>query len=439
MRESENAKIPYRELLFDTSLWKRFFSWYRRIFAIEEIEENKILQIALGGLLLSFFVTFYGWVNSTAISVSSYLNNTYSCWPHFQNCGSWYFLEPLPFGYSQGMFYAGLFAVMLAISYLFYRREWVLSHMLLSLLWLWKFAVLFILTDQFAANYDYYDTILLFVILFLPYKFFFARLTFVWLYFLAGTIKIHEGWVLGTYFTTLETGLPIFGDQIAPLITGIVIFMQIVGCWFLLSSRSILQRSAFTYFFLFHLYSAILVGFRYPTVSLVMLIILFGLSRSVPSVPLTWRSLSGWMLLALLLLVQLIPIVLIAGDQKMTLEGNKYGLYMFEANHQCISIVTVHFKDGTSEEAQQTSASARDRCDPYLYWFRYKNECTRSPSISRIAWTFDHSINGNPFLRIVDVPDLCTLSYHAFRHNDWIKLPKDGPTIVGYPLKNYYR
>ena len=439
MSGRENGEIPYREFLFDAPLWKRFFSRYRRIFTIEEIEGNRVLQIALGGLLLSFFVTFYGWSSSSAIAVSSYLNNTYSCWPYFQNCGALYFLEPLPFGYSQGMFYTGIFAAMVAIAYLFYRREWVLSHMLLSLLWLWKFVVLFILTDQFAANYDYYDIVLLFVILFLPYKFFFARLTFVWLYFLAGTIKIHEGWILGTYFTTLQTGLPVFGDGIAPLITGIVIFMQIVGCWFLLSTRHFLQRSTFGYFFLFHLYSAILVGFRYPTVSLVMLFILFGITRSTSVIPLTLRAIFGWVLLATLLLFQLVPIVLITGDQKMTLEGNKYGLYMFEANHQCISTTTMHFKDGTSDEAQETSASARNRCDPYLYWFRYKNDCIRNSLIDRIVWTFDHSINGNPFYRIVDVPNLCNVEYQAFRHNDWIKLPTDNPEIVGYPLKNYYR
>ena len=439
MSAPERDAIPYRDNLFDAPGWKRFFLWYRRFFAIHEIEEHVILQIALGGLLLSLFVTFYGWVYSTAIAVSSYVNNAYSCWPYFQECGKFYFLEPLPLGYSQSVFYTGIFATMLAVSYLFYRREWVLAHTLLVLLWVWKFIVLFVLTNELVANYDYYDITLLFVILFLPHKFFFARVTFVWLYFLAGTIKSHEGWILGTYFTTLQTGFPLFGDAIAPLITGIVIFMQIVGCWFLLSARPILQRSAFVYFFLFHLYSAILVGFRYPTVSLVMLIILFGLTKAPSPVPLNRRAIPGYVLLAGLLLFQLLPIALIEGDQKMTLEGNQYGLYMFEANHQCVSTMTVHLQDGTREESHETSASARNRCDPYYYWFQAHNVCLRNPAIEHIAWTFDHSINGNPFYRIVDVQNLCNLEYHPFLHNEWIKLPKDAPHIVGYPLKNYYR
>jgi hypothetical protein len=328
---------------------------------------------------------------------------------------------------------------MLGIGYFIYKQEWVLAHMLLLILWIWKFFVLFVLTQEFASNYDYYDMILLFIVLFVPYKLFFAKLAFVWLYFLAATIKIHEGWVLGTYFTALQAGLPIFGNAFAPVITSIVIFMQMIGCWFLLSARVIWQQTAFWYFFLFHLFSTVLVGFRYPTVSLVMLIILFGISRVTPHTPLTRRSLVGWLFLLILLGIQLYPIAMIRGDQKVTLEGNKYGLYMFEANHQCVSEFTVYFTDGSTEEQRATSALARNRCDPYVYWFRLHNTCVRDPRIAAIAWTFDHSVNGSPFYRIVDVPDVCTLSYRAFRHNEWIRLPPDETQIIGYPRKNYYR
>jgi hypothetical protein len=115
-----------------------------------------------------------------------------------------------------------------------------------------------------------------------------------------------------------------------------------------------------------------------------------------------------------------------------------YGLYMFESNHQCVSQATVHRADGTTENLRDESTSARDRCDPYSYWFRIHTLCSRDESIDHVAWTFDHSINGGPFLRIVDVQDACILKYHPFRHNEWIMTEKDAPEMRGHPVENIY-
>lgn len=142
--------------------------------------------------------------------------------------------------------------------------------------------------------------------------------------------------------------------------------------------------------------------------------------------------------MTLLLCLQLMP-VFIQGDEKLTLEGNKYGLYMFEANHQCISTTRIFFHDGKVRTDKRESKSARDRCDPYRVWFHIKNKfCERMPGGVRVAWTFDHSINGGPFLRIVDVEDVCTLSYHALKHNAWIRTERDKPPVIGYPVENIY-
>jgi hypothetical protein len=307
------------------------------------------------------------------------------------------------------------------------------------ILWITKVLILYVLTQDFAANYDYYDVALLFVILFLPYKLFFARLTFVLFYFLASTIKIHEGWILGSYFTTLVTGMPIFGNLFAPILSNLVIGMQTAGSWFLMSKNMLYQRIALAYFMLFHIYSGILVGFRYPTVAFGLLIILFALStkETHQEVPLTRRALAGWYFIAVLFVLQFIAIA-IPGDQKLTLEGNYYGLFMFEANHQCVSTATIYHTDGTTTTSKKESYDSTWRCDPYGYWFTLHNECGRDPSIARIAWTFDHSIDGEPFYRIVDVPDACALSYAPFSHNAWIKLPPEAQ-IVGYPVKNYFQ
>jgi hypothetical protein len=427
--------------IFTTKLEKRIVEGYRRLFGVREIEEQPLLQIALGALLLSFFVAFSRWFYSHAITVTAYLENTHTCWPYFQDCGKWYFLYALPEGYSQSIVYMGLYALMVLVAYLMYRREWTLVHMLMAVLWIVKALILFVLTQQFAANYDYYDTLLLFVILFLPFKLFFARLTFVLLYFLASTIKIHEGWILGTYFTALSTGLPLFGNAVAPLVTNFVIFMQIVGTWFLMSRNMLLQRSVLVYMILFHLYSGILVGYRYPTVALVMLLVLFALNtkQTWTPVPLSRKAVASWLFIALLFVLQFIPIA-IPGDQKLTLEGNFYGLFMFEANHQCVSNTSATFTSGTVRERTRQSGDSTWRCDPYEYWFNLKQACLRNENIERIAWTFDHSINGGPFYRIVDTQNVCELDYKPFQHNEWIRLPgSERVDIVGYPVKNVFQ
>jgi hypothetical protein len=427
------------EKWFSTPADRRFLDAYRRVFSIREIEEQKIVQIAFGALLLSLFLGLSRWFYSHAISISAYNDNSFVCWPYFQGCGKLYFLQALPEGYSQSIVFMGFFAMLALAVYFIYRKEWTLAHMIVAIVWLCKVGILFVLTQELAANYDYYDTFLLFVVLFLPYKLFFARLTLVSFYFLASTIKIHEGWIMGSYFTTLKTGMPIFGNAIAPIMTNLVIGMQITGSWLLFSKNRFWQRFALVYFMLFHIYSGILVGYRYPTVAFVMLVVLFAVSywETYTPAPLTRRSYAGWYFIAILFVLQFISIS-IPGDQKLTLEGNFYGLFMFEANHQCVSTATVYRADGSSRKIVHESYDSTWRCDPYGYWFQLENMCDRDRSIDRVAWTFDHSINGGPFYRIVDEQNACALSYKAFSHNEWIKLPPEAQ-IVGYPLKNYFQ
>lgn len=430
--------MSFLRTAFNSPLERRFFGWYYSFFSISEIERSMALQFVLGSLLLSFFVSFNSWFYSAAITVSSYVDNTYRCWPYFQNCGRWYVLETLPNGYSQPIVYMVFFALMLLAVYLMYRKEWGIVHALLMIFWTWSALLLFVLTRDLIANYYYYMMIIGFVVLFFPWKIFFARLTFVLLYFLASTIKFHSGWVLGTYFTSLKTGLPLFGNTLAPIAVNIVIFSQVVGCWFLLSRNVLVRRVAAGFFIFFHLYSGILVGYHYPTTALVLAIILFSVfSFENFDPPFDRRSLPGWVFIAILLMLQISP-YLIRGDSKMTLEGNYYGLYMFEANHQCASHATIYWKSGTSSAVSRSSTSARARCDLYVYWFPMKQACLRNPNIERVAWTFDHSINGGPFYRIVDEANVCTLTYRPFSHNTWVRLPEDGASIVGYPVKNEY-
>jgi len=157
------------------------------------------------------------------------------------------------------------------------------------------------------------------------------------------------------------------------------------------------------------------------------------------------------------------------GDRRITLEGNRFGMFMFEANHQCVATTKsysggrletktlrevqngtpcsgffclvsdkISVEDGHRvQERRFESGTAWNRCDPYIWWSRLRKQCASNDGINRIALQFDHSINGGPFFRIVDVLDICSLDYRTFGHNDWILRPPESP-IVGYPVENSY-
>jgi hypothetical protein len=417
---------------------QRFLKWYYRVFSVREIEENTILQLVFGATVFSHFFAFADWISSNATTVDAYVRGTHTCWPYFQSCGEYLFLRALPEGYSQTFLYMSLFGSLILVCYLMYRKEWLLAHILLIPSFLWHTAVSFFLTASLAGNYEYYLFFFSLVLLFFPYKEFFLKLTLVFLYFLSTSAKIHEAWVLGTYFSALKTGLPFFPEWSIPIWTNLLIGMEMVGAWFLLSARLSWQRIVFVFFFVFHLYSGLLVQYRYPATVLPTLFILFGPLYRYTPVPLTRKSIIGWGFIVLLFCAQMAPL-LIRGDEKLTLEGNRFGLYMFESNHQCISTTRIHFADGTTLDNRMESNSARQRCESYRYWFRIKAACERSgESVERVSWTFDHSINGNPFLRIVDVEDACSLTFAPFRHNEWIKTHEDNPAVIGYPVESIY-
>ncbi len=434
--ETSSQTLPRNEI-FTHPLEQRFLNWYRSFFSIAEIENTPILHWLFGALLLTYFVTFFQWGQGYDITIEANKAGIFRCWSYFQSCGDYYFLHNLPYGYSQPILYVLLFGVMTLIVYLMWRKDWVLAHVLLWIPFLWKFVVMTFLTSNISGNFDYFDIAYTVILLLLPHKLFFLKIMLVSFYFLAATIKFDAGWVLGTYFTALNTGLPLFPNNTAPIFTNIVIGMQVVGTWFLLSSKKILRRGALIFFLCFHLYSGIIVHYRYLTTAIPSLLILFGPMYTQTKIPLDKKSIGGWAFICCLFFLQFVPFM-ISGDHKMTLEGNRLGLYMFEANHQCVSKSVITFTDGRIVSQEAESATARQRCDPYKSWFRLKLQCERYIDVDHISWTFDHSINGGPFYRIVDVPDACAIEYKPFIHNEWIKLPKDKPELIGYPVKNLY-
>ena len=161
------------------------------------------------------------------------------------------FFTALPYSYSQNIFYTFMLGVMTVAAVCLFRKKWTAAHLCLVLLLLWEIIFIFVLNIKKRGNYDYYQIVLTTILLFFPRKIEFLKISFVVLYFLASSIKINDGWILGTYWSALETGMPLFPDEMIPLATNVVIFMEMIGTWFLLSRYPILQRLALAFFITF--------------------------------------------------------------------------------------------------------------------------------------------------------------------------------------------
>lgn len=410
------------------------YAFYRRVFFINEIEQDLLLRWFGGAILLGLLAEFNDWQLNVATTVQGIASDFSMCWPFFQSCQDYIFLDAFPYAHSQMIFFMGLFALIVLAAYALTTGRIIIAHICILLLFFAKI-YLTLINAFYNGNYDYYNTVFCIVFLFLPHKRFFASLSVAMLYTLSTVVKIHPSWTAGLYFTAMKPGMPIFPNSIVPIMTNLVIFMEMVMAWFLFSKRQWLQRSVLVFFILFHIYSGTLVGYHYPSIVLPALIVCFGtMFTPFVRIPLDRKSIIGWAMMAMLWVLQIIPLT-IEGDAKLTLEGNFFGLYMFEANHQC----DVNFIDENGGVIRKvTSTMARFRCDPWSYLFNAQKSFCKAAQPPKIRYSMIHSINGGPFYEIINEPDMCQLSYKAFSHNAWIKDATKAP-MVGLPVQNYYQ
>lgn len=416
------------------SQWDNFIVRYKKIFSLEEIEQDVALRLYGGAILLGYLLTFETWQMSVSTTVDAIAQHTSMCWPFFQACRDLIWMRTLPYGYSQTVFFMGLFGLIILGTHSLLKRRIVLTHACVLALFVAKI-YLMLISIEHNGNYDYYHNLFSIIFLFLPQKRFFGSLMVVWFYFLSTAAKIHPSWVWGAYFNSMKDGLPLIPRGWEPFFTNLVIFMEMLMAWFMFSKNKILQRSVFAFFCFFHMYSGTLVGFHYPAIVTPSLVIFFGtLFRPFNGVPLSKSAMPGWIVIASLLLIQMYSHT-IPGDTKLTLEGDYYGLYMFEANHQCR--VTLANETGSVLD-ERDSVVARYRCDPWHYLTRAQQRYCSGEGKPTVKFSMIHSVNGGPFYKIIDEPDLCSLHYKAFGRNSWIKDENAAP-MVGRPLENFYR
>jgi hypothetical protein len=410
---------------------------YERFFSVDEIPRSRGLQGLYWALLVGFAVSFAGWLNSRAATHASTLDGWFFCPPWFQGCESWYPVSTLPESYGLETLFAILFATLTASAIAAYQSRWTLAHLLLWPATLWKLAYLGLFNYNVTFEFEYFHVPVVLAFLIVPRKLYFARRIWVLMCFLAAGMKFDDTWILGTYFTSLELGMPWVPDRLAIFACWAVIAMELVTPWLLLSPIRRRRLSALGIWLAFHVYSLILVGFEYPLYCVPVLLALFLPEPEADDhVPLRRkRELAGWAILAALFVLQSLPTLISGFDKKYTLQGKKFGVNMFIANYQCMNEFQISNSGGERRSEVRSSVSAVIRCDPYYWYHRLKWLCRQG----QVDWRLLSSVNGGPFYEIVNQKNACALDYKIFAKNEWLRLPEEGAIIAGYPEKNVLR
>ncbi len=388
--------------------------------SISEIKDSKVLLYMEYILFFYFIITFHDWGYSFQLKKQAVMMGFHTCWPHFQSCGDLYLG---PTGIGLGFISTFLFSL-LGFYFLLCKR-FLKAHLCLLILFLIKFFFSFIYSFSLVATYDHYHMFFVFIFLFLPHKQFFLKATITFCYLLAATIKMDEGWLLAYTFGQ-DPIIPFFstlGFDLT-LLTFIIFLSYLSLPWILFSNKKI-RYYILSYFLFYHTYTIFMVGYHYNLLMVPVLFVLFGPWYKHQDIQIDRKSAAGWLFLFVLLALQFVPI-LIPGNQKLTGEGVRYALYMFDARRDCVSRVSSPSFEGDID-LYDRSRGFRS-CYTYREWFFVKQVYCKQGE--KVKWKYYQSINGGPYYKLVDTENTCSLKYKPFVHNEWIKLPNENTEIL---------
>ncbi|MCB0361525.1 MAG: hypothetical protein KDD35_02315 [Bdellovibrionales bacterium] len=412
-----------------------------RLLSLGEIESSERLQTvfwAIWSLLI---------YDMTALSVGPARNGeTPTCWEHIPNCSSLIPTLTLPNSYLYTTMIAALLSFLFGAAYFARRKIWIHAHLLLLIVFLWKFTWNMLIFDYGTSNFDYF--------LFIPALIFFfssrklEQMRFLWaaLYLFAALVKTDESWIAGTYFSSTITGLPLFSDALIPFITNLTILFELICSVGLIAKNQRWAKFSLWAWTAFHLYSSIMVGFFYPVRCLAFLWIIFGSNKKNHKERAQERtphhlSLCGTLVMLYLSVANLLPRS-ISPYPKETFEAMNYGFHMFDANHQCLfRFKTFDSQGELIKDIEIGSSHPMFRC--YPQWVLQKTKRLNCPDhsttdIQRVEWQMLHSKNGGPFFETVNTKNACEIEFLPFRRNKWIRTEADGAPLIGYPEKNAF-
>lgn len=332
---------------------------------IQEIASSKVLRFYGAALALIHAVTWTFWRQSVPAYLSDSLNPF--CWPFFSNCQVIHGIPSLLVSAALGMYL--ILALLTAAAFLVgrYKFAWFAS----AALFLFKLCVQ--VTDyRLMGNYHYMPQLITLSFLFLPRKKEVASLLMVLFYFAAGTLKINYEWLSGA---ALWRGLPFTASLwFFQVLLALVVFLEMVLAFGLLSSQKLVRWFTLACFTLFHIVSWHWVGYFYPVICFLMLGIF----------PLRWllekgNSLkpgkAGTALLVCVALAQ-VPARLFSEDHTLYGKQRIANLNMIDARAVCMGAILIHDNGKIIEyDPDRSRFGARITCDDIVYLNFARNIC----------------------------------------------------------------
>lgn len=373
-------------------------------------------------IVFDMIITFSDWIKDNYVTLSSAKNNIAVCPPYFQSCLDYYFLDSTPYGYGQNILYMFLGTILFASLYFLYTEDYKKFAYFMSIPLLFKFMMLYIFTYLNTGNYNLLGLSMAMVLLYSKRKLYYLRILLIVFYLSAASIKLDKGYLTGGIFDSLQLGVPLFPHYMNSFLGILFLILCLISPILLFNKAKRIRVTYLVLLTLFHMYSIAVVGFRFPSLVIPTLWVIYFFEKDEfnYNIKTFFMEFIGPTVIIFTIILQSIPFI-IKGDHVLTGEGYKFGYYMFLANYQCVSTVTTHNSNEEYKTYVSSSTKALYMCDPYIDYFRIKRSCDPG-KVKNIEWTFDKSINGSPYMRIINIKNACKLEYSAFSHNDWIEL-----------------
>lgn len=401
---------------------------------VEEIRRDRVLMLYGGALALTHSLSMLFWRQTSAVGFLG-RGAEAICWPLLPGCETLRVLT----SHEVMWLLRGYFVLGLGVAALFaFRRTVALAYAGLGGLTLLKLLVL-ALDFRLRLNQHYMAMWISAVFLLLPGKRDAIRILLVLFYVWASTLKFNVDWVSGA---ALPRPLWLVPAGLISAACVYLIVLELVVSWGLLAESAWIFWGALAQFALFHAVSWGQVGFFFPSLMFLLLLI-FPLARLLPRPgPPPWQAPSllaalfrfelrpsTYGLVAGFSLLQLVPAI-IPGDAAITGEGRPWALHMVDAPVQCRGWATVTRRDGSVVEVSLTGGTAlRIACDPIVVTERARNICQGTSGLVQDATGLDlHLVarrRSEPALRpVIDLPGFCArhVRYDPFGHNEWIQI-----------------
>ena len=336
------------------------------------------------------------------------------CWPFFPQC---YLLNfSLQFTSWLGTTY--LFCSVITCG-LFCLKRVRAAYWSLLFLCLFKIAIMCI-DYRLMGDYHYITLIVSSSFLLLPNKWTAPRILIVLFYFFAGTLKFNQEWLSGS---ALIDDPKIYGLALEWLCLYVIILETCLSPLLLFAKSSFVRYLTLFQFACFHLYSYLIVGFFFPTIYFLLLMIF----------PLAWSGSKNLkvnkkdlFVIGCFVLAQLVP-VLQNGDPALVGRGRHFAVHIMDATSECYPLFYVRYDHETIEvQGNRQILSFRIRCDPLVYWNQAWQLCRkheREPGFRRVEFSMTtRRLTDSKFTQIAAVEDFCkeALEYNTLRSNDWM-------------------